>query len=86
MIATKVHLSDFGAAFAYDRTEDYAVLVERIEMRAFAHLLDEMERILIVQEETESTRTALVALADACRQDSYTFSKAQELWKARVSV
>lgn len=81
---SKVRLSDFGAAFAYDRNAEYGRCVEQIEMRAFAHLLDEIEKLLDVEEETEELRSALTKLAEACRQDSFTFSKVQDLWQSKA--
>jgi len=82
---TKVRLSDFGAAFSYDRQAEYGRCVQKIEMRAFAHLVNEIERILD-DKETAATRNALKELAKACCQDSYTFSKAQNLWQANISA
>lgn len=37
-----VKLTDFGAAFLYDKSSQYGRLIERIEMRAFGHLVDEV--------------------------------------------
>lgn len=39
-------LSGFGAAFFYDTTADYRVLLQEIEMRAFGILIDEIELLL----------------------------------------
>ena len=38
-----VKLSDFGAAFFYDRANDYAQDVERCELRAFSILMEELQ-------------------------------------------
>mmetsp|Transcript_23450 Transcript_23450/g.42557 ORF Transcript_23450/g.42557 Transcript_23450/m.42557 type:complete len:465 (-) Transcript_23450:127-1521(-) len=81
---TKVHLSDFGAAFAYDRTAGYAKYVEKIEMRALGHLVEEIAK-LIVEENEESAANLkgdLKELAQACREEHSTFSKVQALWQA----
>ena len=42
----RVKLSDFGAAFFYDRTAPYAKLIEKIEMRAFGVLVEELQALL----------------------------------------
>lgn len=78
----EVRLSDFGAAFAYDVTAEYGRLVERIELRAFAHLVKEIEALLSSGEESTQMKSSLTELADACRQDSITFSKVQDLWQS----
>ena len=38
----QIWLSDFGAAFFYDRHSEYGPLIEKIERRAFGHLLEEI--------------------------------------------
>lgn len=42
----KVKLSDFGAAFFYDRNAEYGKYVEQIEMRAFGVLVGEIASLL----------------------------------------
>lgn len=44
-----VKLSDFGAAYAYDRTADYAPYVEMVELRAFGILVGEINRHVVRQ-------------------------------------
>lgn len=39
---SQVWLTDFGAAFFYDRDSEYGTLIELIERRAFSHLLAEV--------------------------------------------
>ena len=82
---TKVRLSDFGAAFSYDRQAEYGRYVETMEMRAFAHLMDEIEKLLD-DIQAADLRSALTELAQACRQDSYSFSKVQDIWQGKIST
>lgn len=42
----RVKLSDFGAAFFYDVTAPYAKWIEKIEMRAFGVLVEELQGLL----------------------------------------
>ena len=81
---TKVHLSDFGAAFAYDRTAEYAKYVEKIEMRALAHLVEEIAKLLVDENEESAANVKgdLKELAQACREEHLTFCKVQALWQA----
>jgi serine/threonine protein kinase len=81
---TKVHLSDFGAAFAYDRTAEYAKYVEKIEMRALGHLVEEIAKLLVDENEESaaSLKGDLKELAQACREEHLTFSKVQAFWQA----
>ena len=39
-------LTDFGAAFFYDRNAEYGKLLECIERRAFCHLLGEVKDLI----------------------------------------
>lgn len=83
----EVRLSDFGAAFFYDRNAVYAQLVERMEMRAFAHLLDEVKMLLsrsLEDAAASNVGTELLELRDACRKDSYSFAEAQGLWRTKL--
>jgi tRNA A-37 threonylcarbamoyl transferase component Bud32 len=84
----EVRLSDFGAAFFYDRNAVYAELVERMEMRAFAHLLDEIIMLLSrsLEDAASDVGTDLVELRDACRNDSYSFPEVQDLWRASLEA
>lgn len=84
----EVRLSDFGAAFFYDRNSSYAHLVETMEMRAFAHLVDEIKMLLSrsLEDAAINVGIVLMELANACRGESYSFSEAQDLWRTKVEV
>lgn len=62
-----VKLTDFGAAFFYEKESDYGALIERIEMRAFGHLVEE---ILAICETPSDGNCSLRAIADACLSES----------------
>lgn len=85
-----IRLSDFGAAFLYHRQAEYGKYVERIELRAFAHLVDEIE--MLVERSTPKVSKAspiqilLMELAHACRQVSCTFSVLQGLWQTKYQA
>jgi tRNA A-37 threonylcarbamoyl transferase component Bud32 len=72
-----VKLSDFGAAFFYDKTAEYGSLMEQIEMRAFAVLVEEVESI--VQAEDFISQD-LLFLSKSCRTVA-TFADLQETWE-----
>lgn len=84
---TNIRLSDFGAAFLYHRQAEYGKYVERIELRAFAHLVDEIEMLLQRRtpkvNNTNAIQIMLMELAHACRQESCTFSSLQGLWQTK---
>jgi len=42
-----VRLTDFGAAFFYDKQQPYGDLLERIELRAFGVLVEEINGLVI---------------------------------------
>lgn len=69
---TTIKLSDFGAAFFYDREATYGSLVERVELRAFAVLVDELVKLVPTSERDECSN--LADLAMACRDESSSFS------------
>lgn len=58
----KVKLSDFGAAFFYDKTADYGKLIQQIEMRAFRIMVEEVEQLV------DGIGASLLELAKKCRQ------------------
>jgi tRNA A-37 threonylcarbamoyl transferase component Bud32 len=72
---TQVKLSDFGAAFFYDRQHDYGKLLERIELRAFAVLVEETHALLIDEGDI------LKELAATCRKEGSTFESVHSWWK-----
>ena len=43
----QIWLTDFGAAFFYCRNAEYGMIIERIECRAFGHLLEEVLDLLL---------------------------------------
>jgi len=58
----EVRLSDFGAAFFYERDSDYATLLQNIELRAFAIFVEEMKARVL------ENAPLLDKLADVCKQ------------------
>jgi hypothetical protein len=74
---TKVKLSDFGAAFFYDRQSDYGSMLEAVELRAFAILVEELHVLLIDEGDV------LKELALLCRAETSTFDKVHIWWKQR---
>jgi hypothetical protein len=75
--ATKVKLSDFGAAFFYDRQSNYGSMLETVELRAFAILVEELHALLIDE------GNVLKELALTCRAEASTFDKVHIWWKQR---
>jgi hypothetical protein len=61
-----VKLSDFGASFFYDKDAPYGKYVERVEMRAFGHLVEEIDMLLRRRELHASPRLGLKLLHHAC--------------------
>jgi serine/threonine protein kinase len=66
---TNIRLSDFGAAFFFDREQDYAKLLQTIELRAFAIFVDEIAALLYDKNDEKK----LKQLAAACRRSGATF-------------
>ena len=65
-------LGDFGAATAYDRTDPNAAAIERLEVRAYGCLLEDLLNHLISESEKEE-------LADQCRHLMQTCMQEQVL-------
>lgn len=66
---TNVKLSDFGAAFCYEKKSDYGQLIETIEIRAYGHLVKEVSSLLSRNEncsESQAFASSLVKLSKAC--------------------
>lgn len=78
--STKFKLSDFGAAFLYDRTAQYGKMVELIEMRAFGHLVTEITALL--NKESIPEKIQLEKLATACLDTTQSFSSLNIIWTA----
>lgn len=73
---SKVKLSDFGAAFFYDTESEYGKLLERTELRAFGHLVNEVQELF-----ADKKKGLLQDLAKACREESASFSEVSKFWK-----
>jgi len=80
-----VRLSDFGAAFFYDRASRYGKLLETIELRAYAVLVEEVAALLLREEDEPAAAAAvqrnLEALREACLQDGATLEQVDAWWK-----
>jgi serine/threonine protein kinase len=74
----RVKLSDFGAAFFYDTAAPYAELVQRIEMRAFGVLVEELYKL------SGGKDASLSELAKSCRCKIGTFSDLYEKFQFTV--
>lgn len=86
-----VKLTDFGAAFLYDRSSEYGKLIEKVEIRAFRHLVDEI-RVLVQKNQPEVTKSAPVhqllnELLDISllAAAGTSFSQLQEEWIEKLS-
>jgi tRNA A-37 threonylcarbamoyl transferase component Bud32 len=70
----QVRLTDFGAAFFYDKQSPYGKLVERTELRAFAVLVEELVEHVVILDEGEqqqqegNSSTLLSDFVNACRK------------------
>lgn len=73
-----IKLSDFGAAFFYDKSKEYGKWIEQIELRAFGVLVEEVARL--VKFEDTSVQN-LMLLAKLCAATS-NFASLQEQWMA----
>jgi hypothetical protein len=76
-VAFTVKLSDFGAAFFYDRQSNYGKMLEAVELRAFAILVEELHSLLI------DDGDVLKELALTCRAEASSFNKVHIWWKQR---
>jgi hypothetical protein len=72
----RVRLTDFGAAFTYDRQSDYSDAIESTELRAFAIFVDEINRHCV-----EKSSIALHELVETCRKAGATFDKVFVEWR-----
>jgi tRNA A-37 threonylcarbamoyl transferase component Bud32 len=73
-----VRLSDFGAAFFYDRMADYGKLLLSAELRSFAVLVDEVHDIT-----ADDQKAILKELASYSRKPSRTFEEVLVWWRQR---
>lgn len=86
----RVWLTDFGAAFFYDRDSAYGKAIERVERRAFGHLVNEIGSLLTsssssatatmnIGRDTKSVQGKLFQLASCC--DDLTFKQLHRNWE-----
>jgi hypothetical protein len=81
----QARLTDFGAAFKYDPTttsssssssSHYGKLLARIELRAYSHLVQEVQDNLVVvkqqEDDNDNNNTVLMDLVAQCRKDGAT--------------
>lgn len=73
-----IKLSDFGAAFFYDKSKEYGKWIEQIELRAFGVLVEEVARLVKVEDTSVQN---LMLLAKLCAATS-NFASLQEQWMA----
>ena len=75
----QVWLTDFGAAFFYEKDSPYGVAIERVERRAFGHLVNEIGNLLPSNSDVQKK---LFEIADRC--NDLTFRELNEEWNART--
>eukprot|EP00980_Cylindrotheca_fusiformis_P012933 scaffold3235_cov83-Cylindrotheca_fusiformis.AAC.4 len=80
----QVWLTDFGAAFFYDPHSIYGPYIQRVERRAFGHLLTEIVALLQPTKSslslTSTTKDRITELASCC--ETMTFSELYKKWTA----
>lgn len=74
-----VRLTDFGAAFFYNPSADYGPWLQRIELRAFGVLVEEVAALL----PESADRAFWTDLAEQCRAAESSFENVQVWWKQR---
>eukprot|EP00550_Attheya_septentrionalis_P002920 CAMPEP_0198300196 /NCGR_PEP_ID=MMETSP1449-20131203/47187_1 /TAXON_ID=420275 /ORGANISM="Attheya septentrionalis, Strain CCMP2084" /LENGTH=458 /DNA_ID=CAMNT_0044001947 /DNA_START=81 /DNA_END=1457 /DNA_ORIENTATION=+ len=84
--SNQIKLTDFGAAFLYDRKAEYGKSIERIEMRAFGHLVEEILELLCKNENDMHANPhgkALKLLVNTCEipASGATFATLEAQWK-----
>ena len=67
-----VKLSDFGAAFFYDANEEYGRLLQRIELRSYSVLVEELYA-LVVDKLSQDEKMTWKNLLDECSEANVTF-------------
>lgn len=72
-----VRLSDFGAAFFYDKAADYGQRLEQIELRAFAVLIKECTQLVL------DPHPFLKAFADYCTKEAATLEEVRVWWRQK---
>jgi serine/threonine protein kinase len=68
----KVKLSDFGAAFFYDRTTEIGAAIQKVELRAYTVLVQELHDKVILPSQS-STTDAWKKLLEECQKPDMTF-------------
>lgn len=88
---TDIKLTDFGAAFCYDRTDEYGFLIEKIEVRAYGHLVNETSNLLRRNkncEESKELAAALTKISEQCHNISSNqkrFPELQQLYELTMA-
>lgn len=85
----QVKLSDFGAAFFYDKSAPYGPFLERIELRAFAVLVQEVAAHLLLLNDGDDYEDKLVSskqnrlekLISQCHKSNATFDNVYIWWQ-----
>ncbi|MFC5272261.1 leucine-rich repeat-containing protein kinase family protein [Adhaeribacter terreus] len=80
-----VLFGDFGAATIYNRNSSIADKLEKLEVRAFGYLLEDLLERLNFTENTEADLDVLIALKQACLQENITLRPDFETITARIS-
>jgi serine/threonine protein kinase len=70
--AESVKLSDFGAAFFYDPDSRYGKLLQRVELRSYSVLVEELYA-LVTSKATEDDLLSWKNLISACSESNVTF-------------
>lgn len=81
----QVRLSDFGAAYFYDKEHEtaYGALLETIELRAFAVLVEEVSTVLLNEKDDQKSRL-LTELVLQCHDPGATFDSVQIWWQQKL--
>ena len=72
-VDSRVKLSEFGAAFFYDSAAPYAKWIQKIEMRAFGVLVEELQAIV------DGENPIFSSLVKACRGEAMSFAELGQL-------
>ena len=84
----KVWLTDFGAAFFYNKESEYGALINLIERRAFKHLVNEIktlyERSCRTNVKDNDLTLKLQNLSEKC--ESHSFTNLHDEWKSMTNM
>ena len=78
-----VRLSDFGAAFFYEKQTEYGTLLEQTELRAFAILIEEVSALIERSNGSFPESAVLTEFAIKCRAESASFESVLIWWKQK---